>query len=649
MFGILLACCLAPTPTITVESLCRDMVNLPGLCEYPSPPYETRQASSYDRASVSPDKDTWFANGDAGNFLRDEDHNGRKEHVMVDVKGPGVVVRYWSPNPAGITRFYIDGSDAPALEAKTVDLLGGKFAPFLPPVSESTSSGWSLYYPITYQKSLKVTVDDTDTPGGHMYYHIQYRTYDPSVVLEPFRIEEVKALRPDRQLAAIPALPMLGSSMVKATKLLPGADFAIDLKGPKVIEPLIVMVGNGQAKAQWDSPEAWHNILRSVRVLATFDGGLCVDAPLGDLFCTTIGLNPLQSLPAEVASNGTLVLNLPMPFKDSAHLVFRNEGEAIVDLRVATPTRPYVWTDRSMHFMAQWLCYDGKTRPMRDLEFLHTKGKGVYVGCNVGISNPVPDWWGEGDEKIYLDGESFPSTFGTGTEDFFGYGWSNPALFQHPYHFQSRCDGPGTKGHSCIGRWQILDRLPFEKQFRFDIELWHWADVQMAYSRTVYWYARPGSDGPKSDKGTEHLPRFIEGPKRVLGAQEGEECPVAEKTGGVAETQGFDNLSAGKQLWWRDAKVGDRLVLRIPVEAKGRYHVYGRFCFAVDYGIQRIRFGSIDRTLDFYDQLKWKTVDLGATDLAAGDNLFSVTIEGANARALPNHMFGLDYLMLVKD
>ena len=40
--------------------------------------------------------------------------------------------------------------------------------------------------------------------------------------------------------------------------------------------------------------------------------------------------------------------------------------------------------------------------------------------------NPVEAWWGEGDEKVFVDGEKFPSHFGTGTEDYYGYAWCWP-------------------------------------------------------------------------------------------------------------------------------------------------------------------------------------------------------------------------------
>jgi len=72
-------------------------------------------------------------------------------------------------------------------------------------------------------------------------------------------------------------------------------------------------------------------------------------------------------------------------------------------------------------------------------------------------------WWGEGDEKFFVDCEKFPSTFGTGTEDYFGYAWGNGSLFQHPYNTQTICEG--NAGHICVSRWQIPDNVPFQKRF----------------------------------------------------------------------------------------------------------------------------------------------------------------------------------------
>ena len=79
------------------------------------------------------------------------------------------------------------------------------------------------------------------------------------------------------------------------------------------------------------------------------------------------------------------------------------------------------------------------TRPFRDWHLARIEGQGQLVGTLLNVENPPgAAWWGEGDEKIYVDGERFPSLFGTGTEDYFGYAWSTPERFAHAYHAQTR-------------------------------------------------------------------------------------------------------------------------------------------------------------------------------------------------------------------
>lgn len=47
---------------ITMQSLLREMVDREKITEFPTElPYRTLQASSYNRASVSPDQPGWFA------------------------------------------------------------------------------------------------------------------------------------------------------------------------------------------------------------------------------------------------------------------------------------------------------------------------------------------------------------------------------------------------------------------------------------------------------------------------------------------------------------------------------------------------------------------------------------------------------------
>ena len=72
-----------------------------------------------------------------------------------------------------------------------------------------------------------------------------------------------------------------------------------------------------------------------------------------------------------------------------------------------------------------------------DWPFLKTEGAGRFVGLHAARVESARRWWGEGDEKFFVDGEKFPSTIGTGSEDYFGYAWCCPALFQNAYHNQT--------------------------------------------------------------------------------------------------------------------------------------------------------------------------------------------------------------------
>ena len=155
---------------------------------------------------------------------------------------------------------------------------------------------------------------------------------------------------------------------------------------------------------------------------------------------------------------------------------------------------PWQWNDRSLLFHAKWrIEKDLPSRPFTDWTHLECSGNGRFVGGALHVINPVRGWWGEGDEKIYVDGETFPSHFGTGTEDYYGYAWCSNERFVHAYHNQPRCDGPGNYGNTSVNRFHILDDIPFTRSFKFDMENWHSNPTcDTTRAAVSYWYARPG-------------------------------------------------------------------------------------------------------------------------------------------------------------
>jgi hypothetical protein len=136
-----------------------------------------------------------------------------------------------------------------------------------------------------------------------------------------------------------------------------------------------------------------------------------------------------------------------------------------VEATLTVEQRPWKWDERSMHFHADWQYrYPFDSQPAFDWNYLTAQGQGVLAGDVLTVMNTSPDWWGEGDEKIFVDGEAFPSHLGTGTEDYYGYAYCTPEFFEDPFHAQPRADGPRNFGRVTNLRCRSLDAIPFDSR-----------------------------------------------------------------------------------------------------------------------------------------------------------------------------------------
>ena len=144
---------------------------------------------------------------------------------------------------------------------------------------------------------------------------------------------------------------------------------------------------------------------------------------------------------------------------------------------------------------------------------LQTEGRGRFCGVMLHVWNPRGGWWGEGDEKLFVDGEKFPSTIGTGSEDYFGYAWCNPNLFQRPYHCQTM--DQKNKGHQSVFRWHLVDNVPFQKSFEAYIEKYYRNDRGTLYALTAQWYLAPGGVDPYDPVPVQQHDGYYEKPEPV--------------------------------------------------------------------------------------------------------------------------------------
>jgi len=257
---------------------------------------------------------------------------------------------------------------------------------------------------------------------GARYYQIYYRTYAPGTAVTTFAPAQVEAARGliervNRELEA-PWQVSTGKVSTLNEILAPGTESSLDLPaGSNAIRAL-------ELRLETAGPKEAEQTLRSTIVQLTFDGEVTAWCPASDFFGSGVGINELSSWYRQVSADGAMRCRWVMPYAKTARVTLLNVGAQPVKATLQATTSPWAWDDRSMYFHAAWHYEAGlKTPPPSDWNFIRLTGRGVYAGDSLAIFNPVATWYGEGDEKIWVDGESFPSHLGTGTEDYYGYSY----------------------------------------------------------------------------------------------------------------------------------------------------------------------------------------------------------------------------------
>jgi hypothetical protein len=481
-----------PTPVVNVESLLDRMVDLRWLAREPAAGERAVQFSSYDRATqLEAGKITHpFANGDRGHYLRVDEKNGVREFVLAEAEGPGFVSRIWSANPDGELHIYIDGDDRPALAADFARITDGQVEPFAVPFGHDASRGRNLYFPFPFAQRLKIT-----TTKGDQYYQVDVATLPKGTAVESYSPKVLKRaadrIKTTRGVLLRSPSDRLGRTLstTKNVHAQPGQTVLLaDLIGTGAIAGL-------QLKLEALNRDA--ALARSLLTI-TFDDAKTpqVAAPVGDFFGSGPGVNPYRTTVAEVDQDGTMTCRWYLPYRRRASIELTNGTSEPVEGQLRLTLDPSALPEPLMHFHARWRQQDGlrtkKADGTLDWRALDVHGKpGRYVGMVLDVFNPTRAWWGEGDEKVYVDREPFPSTFGTGTEDYFGYAWCDPHPFARTFHAQTRCDGPGNRGNTSVVRYQVLDAIPWHESIAFDLEVWHWESVALQYGTLVFFYAGP--------------------------------------------------------------------------------------------------------------------------------------------------------------
>ena len=674
---LILAGCSAENQEINIETLLREMTDRESAARWPVPEYRQMQASSYNRESVSPDKPGWFADSDGVSCIRTEEKNGKREWVLMEDTGPGCITRIWAVcfyyalnNLTGANlKIYLDGAEEPVISTNFFRLVKGQ--DFIkPPFADSTVRAGVMVLPIPFAKSCKVTMDDK------VFYNIiSWRKYPEVTKVKTFTMEDyVKAERTIEKVAnTLQKTPSFkGKELARKETIAPGQAMLLELPG-----------GNGsvrQIEIKIREDGNYADILRSNVLTGEFDGEQTIWVPVGDFFNNVSRMKQYRMWERTVDDDGRMTCRWVMPYSFSCKLSLFNMGNSPAEAEMKVTSGPWKWDERSMHFYATWRMDDPyPTFPIFDWNFLEAEGRGVIVGDEWTVLNPAEGWWGEGDEKIYVDDDfdrNFPSHFGTGTEDY--YGWAGGIVptprdeFSRPFHANVLVGDPSSMGYNICTRTRTLDAIPFREKIKFDMEAScgiRSSSFFLLYANTTYWYAFPGVKHNR-----QPLPDMVAGPLHSVedlqamirearknqyvaeGAVEAEIVPLVAKSSGVTENAGkFDiwgEVSGGKMknLWFK--KTGDYAEFRFTEQFRSASI---SMCAAVGQhsGIFDIYVnGEKKITQDFWSGHVGMTtplVDLG--EIKPVNNAFSIRVifrgKSPNAsKELEHYGLGLDYFII---
>ena len=219
------------------------------------------------------------------------------------------------------------------------------------------------------------------------------------------------------------------------------------------------------------------DVLRGVRVQAFWDDATspAIDAPLGDFFGQMCGqMAVFESVFFASPEARSFVCTLPMQFRRGFRFLLVNDSAVDIaylyyDVSVTvgethSPDTGYI------HAVAR---RESATTLQRDYEILpHIAGRGRFLGAHLGVEPDAArygnSWWGEGEVKIYMNGDTdFPTLCGTGTEDYIGTAWGQ-GRFTNLYS-GAPLDDDAARAYGFY-RWHIPDPVYFHTGCRVTVQ-----------------------------------------------------------------------------------------------------------------------------------------------------------------------------------
>ena len=275
----------------------------------------------------------------------------------------------------------------------------------------------------------------------------------------------------------------------------PGATFEIaDIDGPGCIQHI------------WMTPTGkWRNTI--MRIYWDGQENPSIECPVGDFFACGWGeFAPVNSLAVCVNPGSAFNCYWSMPFRKHCRITLENRAEDSVCIYYQITYALTEIPESAAYFHAKF----NRVNPLPYKENYtildNVQGKGHYVGTYMcwGVNNK--GWWGEGEIKFFMDGDTeFPTICGTGTEDYFcgSYNFENQKTHQYqefstPYAGMPQVIHPDgvyqSQQRFGLYRWHITDPIRFDKNLRVTIQALGWREggrflpLQDDISSVAFWY-----------------------------------------------------------------------------------------------------------------------------------------------------------------